>query len=57
MTLIVSEETGKISVAYKGELTRNLKAEDIEKHLSKIQNKPIEEKKKRILNTNRGKSK
>ena len=57
MTLIVSEETGKISVAYKGELTRNLKAEDIEKHLSKIQNKPIEEKKKRILNINRGKSK
>ena len=57
MTLIVSEETGKISVAYKGELTRNLKAEDIEKYLSKIQNKPIEEKKKRILNINRGKSK
>ena len=57
MTLIVSEETGKISVAYKGELTRNLKAEDIEKHLSKIQNKPVEEKKKRRLNINRGKSK
>ena len=57
MTLIVSEETGKISVAYKGELTRNLKAEDIEKYLSKIQNKPVEEKKKRILNINRGKSK
>ena len=57
MTLIVSEETGKISVAYKGELTRNLKAEDIEKHLSKIQNKPTEEKKKRILNINRNKSK
>ena len=57
MTLIVSEETGKISVAYKGELARNLKAEDIEKYLSKIQNKPIEEKKKRILNINRGKSK
>ena len=57
MTLIVSEETGKISIAYKGELTRNLKAEDIEKQLSKIQNKPAEEKKKRILNINRGKSK
>ena len=57
MTLIVSEETGKISVAYKGELTRNLKAEDIEKQLSKIQNKPAEEKKKRILSINRGKSK
>ena len=57
MTLIVSEETGKISVAYKGELTRNLKAEDIEKYLSKIQNKPTEEKKKRILSRNRNKSK
>ena len=49
MTLIVSEETGKISIAYKGILTRNLKAEDIEKHLSKIQNKPKEEKKRRIF--------
>ena len=57
MILIVSEETGKISVAYKGELTRNLKAEDIERHLTKIQNKPTEEKKKRILNINRNKSK
>ena len=57
MTMIVSEETGKISVAYKGELARNLKAEDIEKHLLKIQNKPTEEKKKRILNINRNKSK
>ena len=57
MTLIVSEETGKISVAYKGELTRNLKAEDIEKQLQKIQNKPTEEKKRRILNINRGRSK
>ena len=53
MTLMVSEETGKISVAYKGELVRNLKAEDIVKHLSKIQNKPTEEKKKRIININR----
>ena len=53
MTLMVSEETGKISVAYKGELTRNLRAEDIVKHLSKIQNKPTEEKKKRIININR----
>ena len=57
MTLIVSEETGKISVAYKGELTRNLKAEDMEKQLEKIQNKPTEEKKRRILNINRSRSK
>ncbi|MBR5597823.1 MAG: diadenylate cyclase CdaA [Lachnospiraceae bacterium] len=53
MTLIVSEETGKISVAYKGELTRNLKAEDIGKQLAKIQNKPTEEKKKRIRGISR----
>lgn len=53
MVLMVSEETGKISVAYKGELTRNLRAEDIIKHLSKIQNKPTEDKKKRIININR----
>lgn len=51
MTLIVSEETGKISIAYKGQLTRNLKAEDIERHLVKIQNKPTEEKKRRIFKT------
>ena len=57
MTLIVSEETGKISVAYKGELVRNLKAEDIERQLGRIQNKPTEEKKKRILNINRSRGK
>lgn len=57
MTLIVSEETGKISVAYKGELVRNLKAEDIERQLEKIQNKPVEEKKRIIININRNKSK
>lgn len=57
MTLIVSEETGKISIAYKGELMRNLKAEDIESQLQKIQNKPAEEKKKRILNLSKNKSK
>ena len=51
MTLIVSEETGKISIAYKGQLTRNLKAEDIEGYLAKIQNKPVEEKKRRIFKT------
>lgn len=57
MTLIVSEETGKISIAYRGEIIRNLKTEDIERHLSKIQNKPKEEKKRKILNRNRNKGK
>ncbi|MBR3606880.1 MAG: diadenylate cyclase CdaA [Lachnospiraceae bacterium] len=54
MTLIVSEETGKISIAYRGQLNRNLRAEDIERYLMKIQNKPKEEKKRRIF---KGKSK
>lgn len=49
LTLIVSEETGKISVAYKGELSRGLKGEDVERYLEKIQNKPGEEKKRRIF--------
>lgn len=57
MTLIVSEETGKISVAYRGDITRNLKMEDIERQLTKIQNKPKEEKKKISLNRNRNKGK
>ena len=57
MTLIVSEETGKISVAYKGELIRNLKAEDVARHLRKIQNKPTEEKKKKRIRTINRKSK
>ena len=49
LTLIVSEETGKISVAYKGELTRGLRGEDVEQYLERIQNKPTEEKKRRIF--------
>lgn len=56
LTLIVSEETGKISVAYKGELTRSLKTEDIERNLRKIQNKPVQEKKKRKIFKNKAKS-
>ena len=49
LTLIVSEEPGKISVAYKGELTRGLRGEDVEQYLERIQNKPTEEKKRRIF--------
>ena len=49
LTLIVSEETGKISAAYKGELYRGLRGEDVERYLTKIQNKPVEEKKRRIF--------
>ena len=49
MTIIVSEETGKISVAYQGKLDRNLDAERLKEKLKLIQNKPEEETRKRIL--------
>ena len=49
MTVIVSEETGKISVAYEGKLDRNLDAERLKEKLKLIQNKPEEENRKRIL--------
>ena len=37
VTVIVSEETGKISVAYKGSLERNLDAESLKARLQKLQ--------------------
>lgn len=49
MTIIVSEETGKISVAYGGNLERNLDGEALKERLKTIQNKPEEENKKRIM--------
>lgn len=49
MTIIVSEETGKISVAFEGSLERNLDGERLKEKLKLIQNKPEEESKKRIL--------
>lgn len=49
LVLIVSEETGKVSIAYKGELKRGLKGDDLEKYLEMIQNKPDEERKRRIF--------
>ncbi len=45
MTIIVSEETGRISIAYQGEMERNMDADGIKKRLNSIQNKPAEEKK------------
>ena len=56
MTVIVSEETGKISVAYKGELERSLDGDRLKERLKSIQNKPEEELKKRILWKGRSKS-
>ena len=48
MTVIVSEETGHISVAYEGTLSRDLDSEDLKGKLLMIQNKPLEEKKRRL---------
>lgn len=45
LTIIVSEETGKISTAYNGVLSRNLDADELKEQLIKIQNKTMEEKK------------
>lgn len=49
LTIIVSEETGKISVAYGGKLDRGLSGEELKEKLKTIQNKPEEESRKRIL--------
>lgn len=46
LTVIVSEETGKISVAYEGELERNLNADELKERLQQILNKQGDEKPK-----------
>lgn len=48
LTVIVSEETGKISVAYKGNLERSLNADRLKERLVMLQNKPVEEKKRKL---------
>lgn len=48
MTVIVSEETGKISIAYGGRLERSLDAEGLKNRILDIQNKPAEEKKRKL---------
>ncbi|MDE6750611.1 MAG: diadenylate cyclase CdaA [Lachnospiraceae bacterium] len=48
MTVIVSEETGKISVAYNGSLQRGLDAERLKETLRSIQNRPTDEKKRKL---------
>ena len=56
LTIIVSEETGKISVAYEGKLERNLDGDALKERLRAVQNKPVEENRKRILWKGRSKS-
>ena len=48
ITIIVSEETGNVSVTYEGQLYRNLDANELKEKLHMIQNKDTEEKKRRL---------
>ena len=48
LTLIVSEESGKISVAYDGKLERAVDAERLKARMAEIQDKPTEEKKRKL---------
>jgi len=48
MTIMVSEETGKISIAFGGELFRGLSPQQLEEKLQEIQDKPAEEKERRL---------
>ena len=49
LTIIVSEETGPVSVTYEGKLYRNLDANGLREKISMIQNKEVEDNKKRRL--------
>lgn len=49
LTVIVSEETGKISVAYKGQLETISDPDRLRERLEEIQNKPADEPKKRRI--------
>lgn len=48
LTIIVSEETGHVSVTYEGKLYRNLDANALREKLQLIQNKEVDEKKHRL---------
>lgn len=56
LTIIVSEETGKISVAYGGVLDRSLDSEKLKERLRMIQNKTEEEHKHRSVFRGRAKA-
>lgn len=56
MTIIVSEETGHVSVAYKGELFRNLDADGLKEKMAIVQNKPNQEEKKHFVWKGRSKA-
>lgn len=56
MTIIVSEETGRISVAVGGRLYQNVNAEELKEHLASIQDKVVEDTKRGLLWRGRAKN-
>ena len=57
LTIIVSEESGEISLAYRGALTRNVSEEDLRERLVTLQNKEIQEAKHARILSRKGKEK
>ncbi|MBQ8527156.1 MAG: diadenylate cyclase CdaA [Lachnospiraceae bacterium] len=57
LTIIVSEETGRVSMAYEGKLIRNVEPDTLRSKMMKLQNKtPEDKKKKKISWKGRGKN-
>lgn len=57
LTIIVSEETGHVSVTYEGRLYRNLDADGLREKIHMIQNKEVEENKKQKRRLWKGRAK
>ncbi|MCH4033558.1 MAG: diadenylate cyclase CdaA [Lachnospiraceae bacterium] len=57
LTLIVSEETGQISIAYKGKLARDVTADELRERLVRLQNKTLPEDKHGVIMPWKGKEK
>ena len=57
LTIIVSEESGEISLAYRGALTRNVGEEELRERLVTLQNKEIQEAKYARILSRKGKEK
>ena len=49
LTIIVSEETGKVSTAYEGRISRNIDGDDLKQKLAVLQGKVVGETKKRRI--------
>jgi diadenylate cyclase len=57
LTIIVSEESGEISLAYRGSLTRNVSEDYLRERLVTLQNKEIQEERHARILSRKGKEK